>query len=74
MWFGPTWSLEQYQQANARLHRMGQTQKVIVHHLIVQGGRDEDVMDALREKDTTQERLLNGLKARIERVKKGDSD
>lgn len=69
VWFGPTWSLEQYQQANARLHRMGQTQKVIVHHLIVQGGRDEDVMDALREKDTTQERLLNGLKARIERVK-----
>ncbi|MBR2783039.1 MAG: DEAD/DEAH box helicase [Firmicutes bacterium] len=65
IWFGLNWSLELYSQANARLHRQGQTQKVIVHHLIVQGGRDEDVAAALRDKDDTQQRLMESLKARI---------
>lgn len=69
IWFGLTWSLELYQQANGRLHRQGQRQKVIVHHLVVQGGVDEEVMAALEEKATTQERLLAALKARIEMVK-----
>ena len=46
IWFGLNWSLELYQQANKRLHRQGQEQKVIVHHLVVDGGRDEDVMTA----------------------------
>ena len=43
-WFGLTWSLELYQQANSRLYRQGQKQKVIIHHLVVQGGMDEEAM------------------------------
>lgn len=69
VWFGLNWSLELYQQANKRLHRQGQTQKVIVHHLVVEGGRDEDVVAALADKGATQDRLIESLKARIERVK-----
>ncbi|XMB29088.1 DEAD/DEAH box helicase [Paenibacillus sp. BR2-3] len=69
VWFGLNWSLELYQQANGRLHRQGQKQKVILHHLVVQGGVDEDVMAALEDKATTQDRLLNALKARVERVR-----
>ncbi|GIP14377.1 DEAD/DEAH box helicase [Paenibacillus montaniterrae] len=69
VWFGLNWSLELYQQANGRLHRQGQTQKVILHHLVVQGGADEDVMAALEGKAATQDKLLEALKARIERVK-----
>jgi SNF2 family DNA or RNA helicase len=69
IWFGLNWSLELYQQANKRLHRQGQTQKVIVHHLITAGGRDEDVITALQDKGATQDALIESLKARIERVK-----
>lgn len=69
VWFGLTWNLEHYQQANARLHRQGQTEKVIVHHLVVVGGMDEDVLAALESKGDTQERLMTALKARIEKVK-----
>lgn len=69
IWFGLNWSLELYQQANKRLHRQGQTEKVIIHHLTVVGGVDEDVAAALDDKNSTQERLLNALKARIEKVK-----
>ena len=68
IWFGLNWSLELYQQANKRLHRQGQTEKVIIHHLAVEGGVDEDVIDALEDKGSTQDRLMNALKARIERV------
>ena len=71
IWFGLNWSLELYQQANKRLHRQGQTEKVIVHHLAVAEGVDGDVLNALAGKETTQERLLLALKARIERAKKG---
>jgi SNF2 family DNA or RNA helicase len=69
IWFGLNWSLELYQQANKRLHRQGQTQKVIVHHLVVEGGRDEDVISALNDKGATQDRLIESLKARIEKAK-----
>lgn len=69
IWFGLNWSLELYQQANKRLHRQGQTEKVILHHLIVEGGVDEDVMAALDSKSATQANLMEALKARIERVK-----
>jgi SNF2 family DNA or RNA helicase len=69
IWFGLNWSLELYQQANKRLHRQGQEQKVIVHHLVVEGARDEDVMAALEDKDATQASLLESLKARIEKAK-----
>ena len=69
VWFGLNWSLELYQQANARLHRQGQTDNVIIHHLIVSGGMDEDVMAALQNKQVTQDSLLAALKARIAKVK-----
>ncbi|WP_087064445.1 SNF2-related protein [Intestinibacillus massiliensis] len=69
IWFGPTWSLELYQQANARLHRQGQAEAVIIHHLVVQGSVDVDVMAALDGKADTQEALLESLKARIEKAK-----
>jgi SNF2 family DNA or RNA helicase len=70
IWFGLNWSLELYQQANKRLHRQGQTEKVIIHHLTVDGGVDEDVLAALEDKGSTQDRLMEALKARIEKVRK----
>jgi SNF2 family DNA or RNA helicase len=69
IWFGLNWSLELYQQANKRLHRQGQTEKVIIHHLTVAGGVDEDVAAALENKTSTQDQLMAALKARIEKVK-----
>ena len=66
VWYGLTWSLELYQQANARLHRQGQTKPVVVHHLIADGTIDEQVLDALRKKDTTQRALFQVLKDRKE--------
>lgn len=69
IWFGLNWSLELYQQANKRLHRQGQAQKVIVHHLITVDGRDEDVIAALHDKGATQDALIDSLKARIAAVK-----
>ena len=67
IWYTLTWSLELYQQANARLYRQGQERPVIVHRLLVQGGVDEDVAKALGGKDETQAALVEALKARIER-------
>lgn len=72
IWFGLNWSLELYQQANKRLHRQGQTQKVIVHHLSIIDTRDEDVIAALRDKGATQDKLIDSLKARIREVKKNE--
>ena len=64
VWYGLTWSLELYQQANARLYRQGQEKPVIIHHLIAEGTVDEQVMDALERKDTSQAALLAALKER----------
>lgn len=64
VWYGLTWSLELYQQANARLYRQGQEKPVIVHHLIAEGTVDEQVMRALQAKDTSQAALLAALKER----------
>lgn len=69
IWYTLTWSLELYQQANARLHRQGQEKPVIVHRLLVQGGVDQDVAKALEGKDETQAALIEALKARIERCR-----
>jgi len=70
VWFGyPNWNLELYQQANARLHRQGQTHPVIIHHLVVQGGMDEDVVAALHAKGDGQEALMQALKARITKAR-----
>ena len=66
VWFGLPWSLELYQQANDRLHRMGQTQGVIVHHLVAQGTLDERVMSVLAGKQATQKSLLDALKSYVE--------
>ena len=71
VWFGLNWSLELYQQANKRLHRQGQKEKVIIHHLICEGTRDTDLAAALDEKDKAQEYVLTSLKARIDRIRKG---
>ncbi len=65
VWFGLTWSLEFYQQANARLDRQGQQNPVIVHHLVAKGTIDEDVMKALETKEVGQEALMVAVKARI---------
>lgn len=69
IWFGLTDSLELYQQTNKRLHRQGQPYPVIVHHLLVQGGTDEDVIKALGGKADTQDCLLEALKVRIQKAK-----
>lgn len=58
VWYTPTWNLEQYQQANARLHRQGQGRPVVCYRLICDGTIDEKVVGALKGKDTAQERLL----------------
>lgn len=65
IWFGLTWSLELYQQTNARLHRQGQTDTVIIHHIITRETIDEDVMKALRLKEKTQASLIDAVKARL---------
>ena len=69
IWFGLTWNYELYTQANKRLHRQGQREKVIIHHLVCSGTRDEDVMQALEKKDDVQNWVLQSLKARIKAVK-----
>lgn len=65
IWFGLTWSLELYQQTNARLWRQGQTDVVTIHHIICKDTVDEDVMAALEQKDITQEKLIAAVKARL---------
>ena len=75
IWFGLNWSLELYQQANKRLHRQGQKEKVIVHHLLCEGTRDDDMIQALAAKDKAQEFVLQSLKARIDKYRpKGGND
>ena len=69
VWFGLNWSLELYEQANARLWRQGQKETVVIHHLVVKGTMDEQVMRALHEKAADQNALLAAVKARIEEVK-----
>ena len=66
VWFGLNWSLELYQQFNARLHRQGQTKPVVIHHLAVQESVDMTVLEALAGKHTTQKALLDALKQDIE--------
>ena len=62
VWFSPTWNLELYQQANARLVRQGQGKPVIIYHLVCKGTMDEDVMSALSGKDNLQTTLMKHLK------------
>lgn len=71
IWFGLTWNYELYTQANKRLHRQGQVNKVIIHHLVSTGTRDEEVMTALKRKDDAQNWVMESLKARIRRIRDG---
>lgn len=69
VWFGLTWSLELYQQTNARLWRQGQkSATVVIQHIITKGTVDERMMKALQEKDETQSALLEAVKAELEEV------
>ena len=68
MWFGLPYSLEQYQQSNARLHRQGQEESVIVHHIVCENTLDERVLSALQRKDATQRSLLDALKGYLVEV------
>ncbi|HAP4007593.1 TPA: DEAD/DEAH box helicase [Enterococcus faecalis] len=70
VWFGLTWSLEFYQQANARLDRQGQTQPVIIHHLVTKGTIDEQVIKALQAKEQGQSALMAAVKAKIEEYRR----
>jgi SNF2 family DNA or RNA helicase len=65
VWYGLTWSLELYQQANARLYRQGQDKPVIIHHLVASGTVDESIMDAMKRKKHGQDALLDAIKAHL---------
>lgn len=66
VWFGLTWSLELYQQTNARLWRQGQTaDTVVIQHIIAKSTIDEQIMKALKTKDTTQAALITAVKAEV---------
>lgn len=67
VWFGLTWSLELYQQTNARLWRQGQkADTVVIHHIVTADTIDEQILAALERKDTTQTALMNAVKAQLE--------
>ena len=67
IWFGLTWSLELYQQTNARLWRQGQkATTVVIHHIITKNTIDERIVSALRRKDKTQSALIDAVKANLE--------
>lgn len=68
VWYGLTWSLELYQQFNARLFRQGQQRPVIINHLYVAGTIDEDVIKAIKRKDKGQNSLLESIKARLDKI------
>ena len=65
IWFGLTWSLELYQQTNARLWRQGQNETVVIHHIITKDTIDENVMKALEQKNNTQSALIDAVKAEV---------
>ena len=65
IWFGLTWSLELYQQTNARLWRQGQRDTVTIHHIVCENTVDEDVLNALSSKNVTQEKLIAAVRAQL---------
>ena len=69
IWFGLTWSLELYQQANERLNRPGQTHVCRIYHLVLKGTHDERVLAALERKDTSQRALIDALRGTLEERK-----
>lgn len=69
VWYDQIWSLEEDQQANARVHRQGQTRRIVVLRLVAEGTMDEEAVAALERKATGQEALMQAVKARIDRIK-----
>lgn len=68
IWYGLTWSLELYQQTNARLWRQGQTSAtVVIHHIVTAGTIDENILSALKQKNKTQSALIDAVKAQLKR-------
>ena len=67
VWFGLTWSLDLYQQTNARLYRQGQKDTVVIHHIVAEGTIDENVVAALSHKNKTQAALIEAVKANLGR-------
>jgi len=68
IWFGLTYSLELYQQANARLHRQGQTKPVTINHIIAENSIDGIVIESLQRKGETQDSLMKSVKMNIEKL------
>lgn len=68
IWFGLTWSLELYQQTNARLWRQGQKNAVVIHHIVAKDTIDEQVMKALKRKDKTQSALIDAVRVNLEGI------
>lgn len=66
IWFGLTWSLELYQQTNARLYRQGQKNTVIIQHIITKGTIDEQILKVLQKKNKTQADLIDAVRANLE--------
>lgn len=69
VWFGNTWSLELYQQFNARLYRQGQMKPVMIHHIVAKNTIDEKIIKALSGKKETQDGLMNSIKELMEKYK-----
>ena len=67
IWYGLTWSLELYEQTNARLWRQGQKENVVVHHIVTKDTIDESVMSALQQKEKVQNALIDAVKAEVRR-------
>ena len=70
VWYDQIWSLEEYQQANARVHRQGQARSIIIMRIVTQGTLDEDAVAALERKADRQEALMQAVKARIDKIEK----
>ena len=65
IWYGLTWSLELYQQTNARLWRQGQKNTVVIEHIITEGTMDEQILAALEKKNTAQAALIEAVRANL---------
>lgn len=65
VWFGLTWNLEYYEQANARLYRQGQKKTTVIHHLLTENSIDQKVYESLKNKKLGQTELMNAVKARL---------
>lgn len=65
VWFGLTWNLEHYEQANARLFRQGQTETTVIHHIMTENSVDQDVYKGLQNKQLGQNALMQAVKAQV---------